>query len=171
MVFRDWFRDRLPARPTHLPADVTEPGPEQRQTALRLAIAVAAPAVLSLLPVVLSGHANLLAAPPWALWAVLLAVVQLIYAGWMVNAPDWASARVQMIVCAAATTIYAMAMTLVLITPVNRPLILGLGEARRLAPGWCGVMFLLLGVATWYCGRTSARWRNKVPSPSGRGLG
>ena len=76
----------------------------------------------------IAGHADLLAAPPWALGAVFLAVLQLVYAAWMINAPDWASARVQMVVCAFVTTIYGMLMTLTMITPVDHPLILGLGE-------------------------------------------
>ena len=51
---------------------------------------------------------------------VLLAAVQLVYAGWLANAPDWATVRVQMVLSAALTTIYAMALTLVLLTPSTR---------------------------------------------------
>ena len=101
-------------------------------------------------------------APPWALAAVFLAVLQLVYAAWMINAPDWASARVQMVVCAVVTTIYGMLMTLTMITPVNHPLILGLGEVRRAAPAWCGLMLVLIGAATWFCGRTSAKWKRSL---------
>ncbi len=84
-----------------------------------------------------------------------MAAVQLVYAGWLANAPDWATVRVQMVLSAALTTIYAMAMTLVLLTPQTRSLILGLDEVRRLAPAWCGLMLLIMAVATWYCGRTA----------------
>ncbi len=129
--------------------------------ALQLAAVPAVAAIVGLLPVFGLGHANLLAAPPWALAAVFLAVLQLVYAAWMINVPDWASARVQMVVCAILATIYGMLMTLTMITPVNHPLILGLGEVRRAAPAWCGLMLVLMGAATWFCGRTSARWRRR----------
>ena len=104
------------------------------------------------------GHANLFTAASWALATVFLAVLQLIYALWLINVPDWATARVQMVVCAILATLYGMLMTLTMITPVNNPLILGLGEYAR-APAWCGLMLTLMGAATWFCGRTSARWR------------
>jgi len=112
-------------------------------------------------------HSNPLTAPPWALAAVFLAVLQLAYAAWMINVPDRATARVQMIVCAILATIYGMLMTLTMITPVNHPLILGLGEVRRAAPAWCGLMFVITGAATWYCGRTSTRWKRSLMPRSG----
>jgi hypothetical protein len=159
-----WLGNILPARPAHLPADAIEPSWTERRTAAGLAATVAATALLGLLPVLLLGHVNLPAAPPWALCAVLLAVVQLVYASWMFNAPDWASARVQMIVAAAMTTIYAMVMTLLLKTPDTRQLILGLDEVRHmaLAPVWCGLMFVVMAAVTWHCGHTAARWRKEM---------
>jgi hypothetical protein len=158
-------RKRRPPAGTYLPADATLPGRAERRTAWRLAAVPAAAALVSLTPV-LAGHANLLQAPPWALAAVLVAVIQLVYAAWMVNAPDWVSARVQMVVCAAAATIYAMLMTWTMIVPVNYPLLLGLGEVRRAAPFWCGLMFVLMGAATWFCGRASAKWRKSLTAGS-----
>ena len=95
-----------------------------------------------------------------------LAVLQLVYAAWMINVPDWVSARVQMVVCAILTTIYGMLMTLTMITPKNRTLILGLDEVHRAAPAWCGLMFVLMGAATWFCGRASTRWRRSLLPPS-----
>ena len=118
---------------------------------------LAAIAMLSLLPP-LWRHANLLNAPPWALGTIFLAAVQLVYAGWLLNAPDWATVRVQMIVSAALATIYAMVMTLAIITPPLRPMVFGL-EERPLAAAWCGLMLVLLGIATWLCGRISAHWQ------------
>ena len=160
--FLSWLRNHLPARPEHVPADAIEPTWAERRTARGLAAALAGIALLSILPVALGRHLDLRSAPPWALWTVLLAVVQLVYAGWLANAPDWATVRVQMILSAALTTIYAMAMTLVLLTPQTRSLILGLDEVRRLAPAWCGLMLLVMAVATWYCGRTSTQWREQI---------
>jgi len=160
-AFAIWLRKLWPAAQRQLPADVTIPGKAERRIALQLAAVLAAAALVSLLPVIV-GHANLLTAPPWALAAVLLAVLQLVYGVWMINAPDWAAAWVQMVVGAIITTIYGMLMTLTMITSINRPLILGLGEVRRAAPAWCGLMFVLMGAATWFSGRTSARWRRSL---------
>ena len=156
-----WLRKFWPPAEKYLPADATIPGEVERRAALRLAGAPVAAALASLAPVIL-GHANLFHAPRWALAAVFLALLQLIYAAWMVNVPDWVSARVQMVVCAAATTIYGMVMTLTMTMPPNRPLILDLGEIRHSAPGWCGLIFLLMGAATWFCGRSSAEWRRRL---------
>jgi hypothetical protein len=139
----------------------------ERRISRRLAGVLSAAALLSLLPVLVLGHADLTKAPPWALAAVLLAVLQAVYAGWIINAPDWAAAQVQMAVCAVMTTLYGMLMTLSLMAPANKPLILGLGEARRAVPAWCGLMLLLMGAATWFCGWTSAKWKRSLAPPDG----
>ena len=162
LEFLAWLHQQLPSQPEQLPDDAFEPSRNSQRTARRLAAVLAAIAAVSLLPVVLSGHVNLLAAPPWALFAVLLAVIQLVYAAWLANAPDWASARVQMIVSAGLTTVYAMLLTLVVVTPTSRQLILGLDGVRRLAPAWCGMMSFVMAATTWYCGRTSTRWRQEL---------
>ena len=86
--------------------------------ALQLAAVPAGAALVGLLPVFALGHANLFTAPPWALAAVL-AVLQLVYAAWMINVPDWATARMQMVACAVLATIYGMLMTLTMFTRVN----------------------------------------------------
>ncbi len=161
-----WLRKRWPPAERHLPAVASFPGRAERRIALQLAAAPAGAAVVGLLPV-LVGHANLFAAPAWALAAVFLAVLQLVYAAWMINAPDWVSARVQMVVCAVVATIYGMLMTLTMITPASRPLILGLEKVHRAAPAWCGLMLVLMGAATWFCGRASVRWKRGLINPAG----
>jgi hypothetical protein len=162
-AFFAWLRKLWPPTEEHLPADATLPGKAERRMALQLAALPVVAALVGVAPV-FAGHANLLTAPPWALAAVFLAVLQLVYAAWMINAPDWASARVQTVVCALLATIYGMLMTLTIIMPVDRPLILGLGDGdvRYRAPAWCGLMFVLMGAATWFCGRASARWRRRA---------
>jgi len=157
-----WLRKLWPPAEKYLPADATIPGKAEQWIALQLAVVLSVAALASATPVVIEGHANLLTAPRWALTAVFVATLQLVYAVWMINAPDWVSARVQMVVCAVVTTVYGMVMTLTMITAANHPLILGLGEVRRFAPAWCGMMLVLMGAATWFCGRTSARWRRSL---------
>jgi hypothetical protein len=160
--FLTWLHEHLPSRPTNAPVDAIEPSWTERRTARRLAAMMAGTAVLSLLPVFVLRQVNLLVAPPWALWTILLATVQLVYAGWLVNAPDWVTARVQMVVSAAVTTVYAMIMTLLLVAPRNQPLILGLSEVRQSALAWCGLMFVVMAATTWYAGTTAARWRRQL---------
>lgn len=162
LAIASWLRKLWPAAERHLPDNVTIPGKTEQRIALQLAAVLSVAALLDLLPVVGLGYVNLRVAPPWALAAVFLAVLQAVYALWMINAPDWAAARVLMVVCAIATTIYGMLMTLTMIMPVNRSLILQLGEVRRAGPAWCGLMFFFMGAATWFCGRTSARWRRSL---------
>ncbi len=161
LAFSSWLAKLWPVAERHLPADATIPGTAERRIALRLAAVPAGAALVSLLPVI-AGHANLLAAPAWALAAVFLAVLQLVYAAWMINAPDWAAARVQMVVCTIVTTIYGMLMTLTMITPVNHPLMLDLGGVRSAARVWCGLMLVLMGAATWFCGRASVKMEKSV---------
>jgi hypothetical protein len=157
-----WLHNHLPSRPDHVPANAIEPTWAEQRTARGLATVLACAAVLSVLPVVLTSHVKLLDAPPWALWTMLLAAIQIVFAGWLANAPDWATVRVQMVISAALTTLYAMVLTLVVITRPTSPLILGLDEVRKMAPAWCGLMFVLMAVVTWYCGRTSTRWRRQI---------
>jgi hypothetical protein len=159
LVIRSWLRNLQPRKEQHVPADVTVPSSGQRRAALRLAGILASTASLGLLPVLFVGHANLLSAPRWALAVVSLTMLQLTYAAALANAPDWAAARVQMVVCAAAATIYGMLMTLAMITPRDRTLILGLDEVRHAAPAWCGLMLVVMGAATWFCGHIGGRWR------------
>lgn len=162
--FLSWLHNRFPRQPAHVPAGAVEPSWSERRMAWQLAAVVAASAALGLVPVLALSHGNLPAAPPWALLAVLLAAVQVVFAGWMANAPDWATARVQMMVSAVATTIYAMAMTFLIITPDRKQLPLGLDDVRRLslAPAWCGLMFMVMAAVTWHCGYTAARWRREA---------
>ena len=163
--FFSWLHNRFPGQAALVPAGAIEPSWGERRAAWQLAVVVAASAVLSLLPVIVLYRGHLPSAPHWALLAVLLVrAVQLVFAGWMVNAPDWATARVQMMVSAAATTIYAMVMTLLLITPDRKQLPQVLEEVRKLAlaPAWCGLICVVMAAVTWHCGYTAARWRREA---------
>ena len=99
-----WFRTLWPPAEKHLPADVTVPGRFEQRIALRAGLGAGGRCVTELVPVIVAGHANLFTVPPWALGIAFLAVLQLVYAVWMINVPDWASAWVQMAVFAIVTT-------------------------------------------------------------------
>jgi hypothetical protein len=75
----------------------------------------------------------------------------------MLNAPDWATAWVVMLVCALVATGYAVVTAMVLATPIDHPLIWDLAEVRRWATLWSAAVVVVMGLATYCCGRTSAR--------------
>jgi hypothetical protein len=117
------------------------------------------------------GHANLATAPPWARLAILVAALQAVYVVWMVFAPDWSTVWVAMLVCAAVATLYAAVTAIALATPLDAPLPLGMGDVRARLDRWCGAVLMLNALATYACGRTSAKWRRAataVGSPRGR---
>jgi hypothetical protein len=127
------------------------------QTVWWLAALLALVAAFGVLPA--AGHANLAAAPPWARAALLVAALQAVYIVWMAFAPDWSTVWVAMLVSATVATLYAAATALALVTPLDAPLPLGMGDIRGRLGRWCGAVVMLNALATYACGRTSARWR------------
>jgi hypothetical protein len=140
-----------------MPPGVYVPGPEQFRAVCLLAAILAVAVGFSLLPVVLRGHLHVASAPGWARAALLAAAMQIVYTGWMLNAPDWATAWVVMLVCALVATGYAVVTAMVLATPIDHPLIWDLAEVRRWATLWSAAVVVVMGLATYCCGRTSAR--------------
>jgi hypothetical protein len=104
-------------------------------------------------------HLNLQAAPGWARAVLLLAAVQAVYIAWMLATPDWASVWVVMLVFAFVSAAYGMATAIAIATPLDKPMLLGMGDLRESASRWCGSVLLVHALATYLCGRTSAKWR------------
>jgi hypothetical protein len=150
-----------------VPPDVARPGKIEKRTVLLLAAVLAAVTLLGLAPLGYLGHFRLWDAPAWARAVVLAAIVQSAFAAWMVNAPDWAAVRVQMFVATAMTALYGLVMAVTVATPVNSPLMLGLGEVRRAAPAWCSLMVIVTGAVAGLCWRTAARWRQRLGTSGG----
>ncbi len=136
-----------------------------RWLALLLAMAVA----LSLCPVAWSGSLDLQAAAGWARIVVLIAMVQAFYIAWMLNRPDWSSVWVVMLVFAGVAAVYGAATAIALVTPPERPMPLGMGPVRHWAGSWCAAVLLVMSLATYLCGRSSARWRRSVQRETVRG--
>jgi hypothetical protein len=153
---------RVFRQPRFMPADVCQASPAQVRTVLLLAALLAGAVVLSLVPVMWLGHLNPQTAPAWSRAVMLLAAVQIVFVVWMVNAPDWATLWVVMLVSALVATAYAVAMAAAFATPVNQSLILGMGEVRRGATGWCACVLAVMSAATYLCGRASVRWRRST---------
>lgn len=155
---RPWQGPPAP-RPKMMAADTYRLDRGKLQTVRLLALLLIGVAFLNVLPVGWLGEFDLEQAPGWARVAALLAVIQLVYVLWMVTTPDWSSVWVVTTVLAVVAALYAMATGIVLATPLDRPMPLGLGEYRRGAPRWCGAVLLFTLLATYLCGRIAARWR------------
>ena len=125
-----------------------------RWLAAGLALAVA----VSLTPLVWLQQWNMATAPGWARVVVLTATLQAAFITWMLTAPDWASLRVVMLVFAAGTSLYGAALAAALTTPLDHPMLLGLGAVRHDCAVWCGVMLVIESLAAWLSARLSARW-------------
>ena len=105
------------------------------------------------------GHVNPVTAPGWARVAVLLAVLQACYLGWMLSAPDWSTIRVVMIVFGVTAVIYAVALAWIVVTPSDRSLPLGVDDVRNRAAQWCGCVLTLMLFGAYLCARSSSEWR------------
>lgn len=149
--------DAAPAPPTATP-NVYKADPDKVQTVHLLLIGLVLGALFTVGP--LAWHPNLFAAPNWVRLVLLIALLQLAYVAWLASLPDWASVWVAMLVNALVATLYGAALAIVLYTPVDAPLPLGLGDvSRRTAAGWCLCVVLITTLLTFACGRVCAVWR------------
>jgi hypothetical protein len=143
-----------------MPSDVYRPDAGKVLTVRWLALFLFSAVFFSVCPAVYRTHLNLETAPGWARLVLLLAGLQAVYVVWMLNVPDWASVWVVMLVFATVSAAYALAAAIALATPLHEPLLLGMDEGiRRPAKAWCGAVMLVMALATYLCGRTSAKWR------------
>lgn len=153
-VRRPWWATFDPTLPRKAYC-LVEPGKRQlvRWTALAVALLAcfqAAPAVRFL---------NLLYAPEWAKWVVVLAALQVGFAMYLAILPSWPSLWTTMVVLGGLAAIYAAAMAIVAATPAGRPLLFELDDWRRTAAPWAACNVLLLGLLAYGCGRTATRWQ------------
>jgi hypothetical protein len=152
-------RRRVAKGPKLVPPGVYLPDQRHVTQVKWLAAMLGAVVLFSLLPLLTKMHLNPATAPGWARVVLLLAALQAVYVAWMFAAPDWASVWVVMLVFALAATIYGAATAVAIATPAGKPLLLGLDAVRLGARSWCGAVLAVMTLATYLCGRTSARWR------------
>ncbi len=151
------FRDRFRRRPKLVPPDAYSADKGHLESVRWLGVIVSIAAVFSMLPAL--GYLNLQTAPGWARAVLLLGALQLFFIVWLINEPDWASVWVLMLVFAGVSTLYGMATAMAIATPLDEPMLLGMGEIRDSSPRWCGSVLLVMSLCTYLCGRVSARWR------------
>jgi len=146
-------------QPKTMPPDVYQADEGKILTVKYLAIVLVLAALFSVVPVAWRLQLNLETAPGWARIVVLIAALQVLYVAWMLAAPDWAAVWVVMLVFAGVSTIYGTATAYVIASPADKPMLFELGDVRHSAPSWCGAVLAVMALATYLCGRTSARWR------------
>jgi len=151
------FRDRFRRRPKLVPPDAYSADEGHLASVRGLGGVLSIAVVFSMLPAL--AHLNLQTAPGWARVVLLLGALQLFFIVWVVNEPDWASGWVLMLVFAGVSTLYGMATAMAIATPLDRPMLLGMGEVRASSGSWCGSMLLVMSLCTYLCGRASTRWR------------
>ena len=93
---------------------------------------------------------------------LLLAAVEIIYAGWLALIPDWATGWIAMLVLAGATTLYGAAFGLTMLTPPTTSLPLDMNSIRGSVRIWCSLVVVVTLAGTYLCGRTSRRWRRET---------
>ena len=169
---------RIPDRPLQarrqrlITAAVYQPDAGRIQTVRFLAMWLAAAVLFSALPALLQPHhLNVVAAPGWVRLVLMAAGLQAVYIVWTVTAPDWGSLWVSMIVFAAVSAGYGFATAVALATAPDQPLLLGMNDdVRRAAKLWCPAVMAVMALATYFCGRTSVRWRRAVELQPANGL-
>jgi hypothetical protein len=165
--------------PPPLPTSVKSPAPtaarpptnRQWLVAQILAAALAAAALFAAAPaawdVVLYARAEEGAlVSRWALAAIALAAVQLAYAAYLAQLPDWSSGWIVTLWSLAAAAGYAGLLGLTLIAGPESRLIQFLDLADVLPTGrasmWCLCMTTIMASLAFFAGRTSLRWRQAL---------
>ena len=152
------------AAPAHLAADATS-----ALAAYQLAIAFAAAALFSVVPAVwdvveFMRSAESVFVARWALALFFLGVVQLAYAVYLFQLPDWSSVWVVTIFSLALAAVYAAVLGLVLLSPPDGFFVgpSGLQLADKLAGGkaalWCLCMISVSTILAFFAGRLGASW-------------
>lgn len=110
----------------------------------------------------------------WALVLFLLGLVQVAYAAYLVQLPDWTSVWVVTIYSLVLAAIYAGVLGLVLLSREEGLVVTALQLSDKLAGGkavlWCLSMVSLSTILAFFAGRLSARWHKMEATLRGAGL-
>lgn len=99
----------------------------------------------------------------WAYFVFLLTAIQLVYALYLVQLPDWSTLWVVMILCACVTVFYAMVMGISMMAGKDNALLAALGLTASHQTGylslWCLMMMMLTSLLTYALVRASVKWQ------------
>ncbi len=130
---------------------------DRRRHAYWTALGLASLCLLEVMPAL--WHLRLATAPGWARALLLGSLWQLAFVAWMATIPDRGSVWVLMFVFAIAATLYAAVASILLLTPDDFDLPLGLTQARWPAFWWSILTAVLSAAAAFWCGSLAQRWR------------
>ena len=99
----------------------------------------------------------------WVYASLLICGLQLAYAGYLAQLPDWSSVWVVTIFSLIVASAYAAMLCLTLLAGADSQFVQVLDLAERLrggkATGWCFVMLCMTGLLAYTSGRVGSRWR------------
>jgi len=139
--------------------------PRQCWTAYNLAIALAVVGAFSLTPAVLEivdffRHEQAAPIARWAFAVILAGLLQLTYAAYVGQLPDWSTVWVGAVLCLVYSAVYATMVALFMWSETAVLTSLGISEAlRNRAVLWCFSMLSLSSLITYFAGRAAARWK------------
>jgi hypothetical protein len=156
-----------------------EAGREKKSVVYQLAAALMLAAGLSTLPAVLDviDHfrvARSAGVAPWALLLLLIACVQMAYALYLAQLPDWSTLWVASLLTLSVATLYAMLLGVFLLADANNQLIQLLKLDTQLqghrAAAWCLLMLTVFCLLAYAQGRFSVRWHAAYRAQVSAGL-
>ncbi|NLF73299.1 MAG: hypothetical protein GX575_30035 [Candidatus Anammoximicrobium sp.] len=140
----------------------------KRWPVYQLGMWVIAVAVVSMIPALLNvtpsaPQADSAPVSRWALALLLAGGLQIAYAVYLIQLPDWGTAWVTSIVMLAFATAYAALLGILTLAGPQSQVVqfLELGDSLpgRQASTWCLLMLVLSGSLAYFCGCISFRWR------------
>lgn len=99
----------------------------------------------------------------WVYASLLIGGLQLAYAGYLAQLPDWSSVWVVTVFSLVVASVYAAMLCVTLLAGIDSDFVQALDLAERLrggkATGWCFVMLCITGLLAYSSGRVGSRWR------------
>jgi hypothetical protein len=144
-----------------------EPHPRDVSATQWLAVSLTAIALCGVVPAVLDilEHLRTEGSPGVAVWAYLslwIDLLQISYAIYLAQLPDWSSVWVGTLVTLAISVLYAMLLGLTYLSRHDSWLVEKLELSDQLtggrAAGWCFIMLCLTSLVSYLSGRMSMRW-------------
>ena len=140
---------------------------DKRRLVLCLGLAIAATAALGALPAVLAlveqfGTESFLPAERWVQTLLFITGIQVAYALYLVQLPDWSSVRVVSLVLMLVTAGYAMVLGVAIMSKEQSHIVRALDLIGRLQGGkalsWCFLMLCVTGAVAYFSGRIGVKW-------------
>ena len=121
----------------------------------------AAPAIWDLIQYAQAAEPTIV--PRWALALIAIGIVQIAYAVYLAQLPDWTSGWIVTLVSLALAALYAGMLGITLIAGAESSLVRGLDLGEVVPTGraamWCLCMTTILSTLAFFAGRSSFRWK------------